>query len=523
MGHRLQLKYVFLILINLLISGSLVFADEKVPTVKFNVEKFIISGENPISEQETNRVLEVFLGEHEGLEGLFQAASELEAAILNAGHSFTRVSLPPQTLKDGVVELKVTQIKLANVNVEGNKFFSSENIKRSVPGLITGTIPNTKELARQLKLANNNPSKQTRMRMKQSKVPDSVDAILEVKDKRPWQLFSVLNNIGTPKTGRFRLSLGGQHNNLFGYDDSFTASYTTSPGHTSDVKQWGLSYRIPVYSLSGEFNFFYSRSDVDSGTVQSVFDVSGAGKFLGGSYTHHFLNRKNYRHKMSIGVDDKLFVNNVVFGSTNSGVNIRSRPLSIAYFGEYQMEKANLNFKLNYVRNLNGGNLNTSTSYNASRTGAQQDWDVIRYSATYNRSISKNWLMKLAWQGQWSNERLISGEQFGIGGSNSVRGFNERAVAGDRGDQGTLQFSRPITLFGQKFQTRFYTDVGHVRIIKPTSSQVRSQTLANIGTGFTWLWKENLSFSIDYAHELNDGRTADIGGTKTHVSLFYRY
>jgi len=500
---------------------SLTSSAEDIPTVNFTVSEFFVTGENPVSASETERILAPFLGEHQGLEGLIEAAAELEATILNAGFSFNRVVLPPQTLQGGVVELNITQIKLANIEVEGNEHFSDENVIRSIPGLIVGTVPDTRLLARQLIVANNHPSKRITIRMKQSKEPESVDTVLAVQDQRPWQIFSVLNNIGTTETGRMRFSAGGQHNNLLGFDDSLTASYTTSPGHTSDVKQWGLNYRIPVYKYSGEFNFFYSRSDVDSGTVQSVFDVSGAGKFLGGSYTHTFLNRKNYRHRISVGVDDKLFKNNVNFLGVPLGVDVRSRPMTFSYFGEVQMEKSQLRFNISHVRNLNGGELNSKASYAASRVNAEQDWDVVRYNATYNRGIGKKWLLKLAWQGQWSDEPLISGEQFGIGGVNSVRGFDERALSGDRGNQATVEFSRPV--FDDKVQIRLFTDLGHVKIVKPTVGQIDSQTLVSAGAGLTWRWKDKLSFSIDYAHELNDGRTADIGGTKTHASIFFRF
>jgi len=323
------------------------------------------------------------------------------------------------------------------------------------------------------------------------------------------------------KQGRLRFTVGGQHNNLLGLDDSLTASYTTSPGHTSDVKQWGLNYRIPVYKYSGSFSFFFSRSDVDSGKVQEVFDVSGAGKFLGGSYTHTFLNRKNYRHRLSIGVDDKLFVNSVSFLGAPIGVDVRSRPLALTYYGEFQMEKSSLVFNAAYVRNLNGGNKNTKATYAAARTSAEQDWDVVRYYVTYNRALPKNSFLKFAWSGQHSDEPLISGEQFGIGGVNSIRGFEERAVSGDSGNQATLEFSRLV--YDNKIQLRVFADMGHVKIKSPVAGQIVSETLISAGGGFSWRINKHLNFSVDYGHELNPARAIDTGGTKTHASLFYRF
>lgn len=519
---RFRLKHIanYVLMLYGLFSINIALSEE-IPTISFTVNAFSVSGENPLSDADTKNVLSPFLGEHQGVDGLLVAAEELEAAIISAGFSFNRVLLPPQTLEAGVVELKVMQIVLANVEVKGNQYFSDENIINSVPGLIVGTTPDTQLLARQLIVANNHPSKRINIRMRQSEGIEGIDAVVDVQDQRPWQIFSVLNNIGTSKTGRLRLSVGGQHNNLLGFDDSFTASYTTSPGNTSDVKQWGFNYRIPVYRYSGSFNFFYSRSDVDSGTIQSVFDVSGAGKFLGGNYTHTFVNKKNYRHRMSFGVEDKFFDNNVSFLGTPIGIDVRSRPMILTYAGEYQMEKSRLSFNVSYVRNLGGGNGNTKSAYASSRSNAEQVWDVLRYNGTYYRGLAKDWLVKLTLKGQWSNEPLISGEQFGIGGVNSVRGFEERVVTGDRGNQATIQFSRP--LFKNMAQLRLFTDIGHAKVISPSAGQIASQTLMGIGAGITWRWKENLNFSIDYAHELNDGRTNDIGGTKTHMSLFYRF
>ena len=174
------IKPGWLITLCYLVLCSPAVVSEEVPVVTFEVKEFQIKGENPISQEETDRLLETFLGSHQGLEGLLEAAAELESKILQTGHSFHRVILPPQTLEAGVVVLEITQIKLANIEVEGNQNFSDENVINSLPGLVIGTVPDTKELARQLIVANNHPSKRVTIRMKQSKEPESVDAVLDV-------------------------------------------------------------------------------------------------------------------------------------------------------------------------------------------------------------------------------------------------------------------------------------------------------------------------------------------------------
>ena len=48
-----------------------------VPRVRFTVEKFVVEGENPLSEAKTREVLEPFLGEHEGLSLIEKASKAL--------------------------------------------------------------------------------------------------------------------------------------------------------------------------------------------------------------------------------------------------------------------------------------------------------------------------------------------------------------------------------------------------------------------------------------------------------------
>lgn len=509
----------------MLLSASLVpstlQAQEILPQIQFTVSRFQVIGENPLDAERTRNILSTFLGEHKGLEGLLEAAAELESAMLQAGHSFHRVILPPQTLEQGEIQLEVVVFKLANIEVSGNEKFSDENIIASLPGLQPGRVPDTRELARELIIANDHPAKQVTIRLKHSGQPDSVDAELAVTDQRPWQFFAGLNNIGTEETGEFRITGGYQHTNLMDLDDSLTISYTTSPGHMSDVKQYGANYRLPLYRLSGSLSLYYSRSDVDSGTIEQVFDVSGAGKFQGGSFTYTFRNRDNYRHRATVAVDDKIFENNIDFLGIPLGVDVRSRPLTLSYAGEWRLEKASINFQLNYLRNLPGGSSSDGPTYAAARAGATRTWKALHFTSTASYALPKGWLANVILNGQYSDEPLISGEQFGIGGNNSVRGFEERAVTGDRGVRASLEAWTPPLLYNVRLLG--FLDTGYVKTLEAAPGQVRSDTLASLGLGLRWRWHDKLSVNLDYGHEINAARVANAGGVKSHLSIFYRF
>ena len=267
--------------------------------------------------------------------------------------------------------------------------------------------------------------------------------------------------------------------------------------------------------------FFYSHSDVDSGTVAQVFDVSGAGKFIGGSFTYTLLNRSNYRHRLTLGLEDKLFENDIDFQGTALGVDVRSRPFSLSYFGEWRFERSNLNYQFTYVRNLQGGANNNGSIYAAARLGAKQSWEALRFSVYANHSLKKGWLATATLTGQYTNEPLISGEQFGLGGVNSVRGFEERAVTGDKGARFTLEIWTPPLKYNVRLLA--FMDSGYTKTLDAPAGQIRSETLASLGMGIRWRWTDKLSINFNYGHEVNAARAANAGGAKSHISIFYRF
>ena len=494
-----------------------------VPSVSFNITGFVIEGENPLDKFTTDEILKPYLGRQEGLDGLRQAVAQLEKAILDSGQSFYRVVLPPQTLDAGRVTLKVVPIKVARINITGNQYFSDANILASLPGLKVGTTPDTRTLARELIVANHHASKQVTMRMQQSDQPDSIDVALKVQEQKPWRLFASLDNTGSQKTGDFRITAGGQYSNLFGLDHELVASYTTSPGHESDVRQYGFNYRLPLYRFSGEVALFYSRSDVDTGRVAQVFDVSGAGRFFGATYTQTFDNIGSYRHQASLAVQDRFFISNVSFQGTPLGVDVRSRPLTLGYHGEYVRENSRLNFNLSYTHNLPSGRHNDNATYAASRAGADAHWQTFQFFASASHLLPRQWLLNAALSGQYTDEPLIGGEQFGVGGIHSVRGFEERAAAGDQGLRGSLEIWTPVAPFIKGLRVLGFIDAGYVKSLKTTPGELDSDTLVSAGIGLRWNWHNQLNLQLDYGHDLRHARTAGAGGSKVHLSLFYGF
>ena len=510
-------------LIAILVAVAMAAVRAETPVVRFEVERFEVEGDNPLSEARTQEALAPFTGAHAGVEGLLAAADALEREIGDAGVAFQRVVLPPQSLQDGTVVLRLVVFTVTRVEVHGAQHHSEENIRRSVPALREGGVPDSGAIARTLALADLQPWKTTTLTFRESETRlEGLDATLDVQDRRPRLLWSALDNTGTAPTGPFRWSAGASLGNLFDRDHTLNASYVTSPGHAGQVRQWALGYSAPVYRLGGMLSGYYVRSDVDSGRVLELLDVSGAGVFGGLLYTHELGRRGRLTHRVSLGIDDKRFDNDLVLAGTDLDVApppVRSRPVSLHYGADFAGDDWGLDLSVLYARNLPSGGSNDDTTYAINQPGAKADWDAIRGGAVLSRSLPAQWTLRTLVEGQIANEALISGEQFGIGGVHSVRGFSEREIAGDDGIRAGLELWSPAvaTLAGLRFVV--FADAGRV---SSAFGPGRGDTVASVGGGVRWSWNEHVALLLDIG-TITEGTESRDSGTRGHLNLSVRY
>lgn len=495
-------------------------AAEEVPVTRFTVSGFTVEGDNPLPAADTQRLLAGFTGEHAGVDGLLAAADALEQALAAAGFSFHRVTLPPQTLDGGTVRLRVLAFRIGEITIRGQRHFSADNVRASLPALAAGRTPDTRRLARALAVANRHPAKRLRIDLKESAQPDAVDAEVVVVDRRPWQVFAAVNNTGTPASGRSRASIGGQHANVFGRDHVLTASYTTSPENTGDVAQWGLSYQVPLYPLAANVTAFYTESDVDTGRVEQVFDVSGAGTFFGVAFEQTLLRLGDYTHGWSIGVQERLFENDVTFLNVPIGADVRSRPLAIGYHGAWRFAGASVGFYASYVRNLGGGD---DASYVRVRAGAEESWDAFRFGGTADRSLPRGWGLHAEFDAQAAGEPLVAGEQLGLGGVRSVRGFEERNVAADSGLRASVELWTPALRALAGLRGFAFFDSGYKDQHDPLPGEVDTDVISGAGLGLRWQWRDWLSVALDYGRVVHEAEAPDPGNVRWHASVFLRY
>ena len=502
-------------------------------TVLLDVKHFVIEGDNPLSPRETDAILAPHLGTHKSLKTLEAAATALEAALRERGYSFHRVIVPAQRPTAGDLKLQILRFDLNKVTVTGNEHFSPENILRSLPALEPGKSPDVRELARELSLANEHPAKRLAINIKESQQRDALDAEVRVRDVPSSQSFIALtghtrdfDNTVNRNTGYTRLTIGHQESNLFDRDHALTLAYTTSPEYVSRVTQLGAFYWMPFYGYNTTLNAYWTRSDVDNGTVGlggQSFDVSGRGEFMGIRLTYSLPKFRAINHNVSLALDDRFFENNVGFvGVPLPAAEVGSRPLSLRYSVQSEEILGGVGGYAEYLFNIGGGRANDDASYAAARAGAQKDWEAFRFGVDANYRFQAGWTLSGKYRAQYAHEPLIPGEQFGVGGAASVRGLRERETAGDKGYFIGIEVKGPEMALG--LAPFVFYDQGSRTLVVPVAGAPTHDSASSIGAGVHWSWQKQLEVSVTYANVLNGiaGGTPR-GHDQLLFSAFYRF
>jgi hemolysin activation/secretion protein len=483
--------------------------------LKFDIDRYVVEGNTLLESVHIYKALATYAGKDKDFADVQRALEALQTAYQKAGWGVAQVTLPEQELERGEVRFVVTETKIGKVEVQGNEFFTEANVRRSLPALREGKTPNSLAIARSLKVANESSVKQSQVSLKAGASDGEIDATIKVIDENPRKYSVGLDNTGTDATGRFRLGFGFQNSNLWDRDHQLTLQYITNPDHVNKVTVLGAGYHVPLYGRGDSIDVVLGYSDVDSGVVQQLFSVSGAGLIVLGRYNMNLKRIEDYEHKIIFGLDYKAFQSRVL---TTSGValvpDITLRPASLGYAGELRDDKNSLNFYTTLSYNaFAGGNDAAQSDFKASRGsagGASAEYVIWRAGVNYQRLLPADFSFRFSANAQSTRNALVAGEQFGVGGASSVRGFNERIYSNDKGHQATLELITPD--LGPKLGF----EGGHLRFLAfyDTANLSRNfiqpgeQTglgIDSVGFGARLNFRDRLSLRLDYAHVLHDG------------------
>ena len=528
----------------LTVVAASVMADDE----RFNITRFQVEGNSLLPADEVDRLVAPMVGQNSVYGDIQKALEALENAYRDAGYNAVQVYVPEQELTSGVVRIQVTEGTVGNITVTGNKYFSEQNIRASLPQLQSGKPPNLRKISEAVQLSNDNPAKQINVALGSGDDEGKIDAEVKVVDNNPLRVFLTADNTGVAATGHWRTGVAIQHANLFDRDQSGTLAYTTSPDSPSGVKVdvYSIGYRIPLYGIGDSLDFIYGKSSVNSPssspTLGGLLGFTGKGDIYGLRWNHFFARQGETSARLVFGIDYKKIDSRCSFGGIEfsiapptppvaSCVPYTTAPLSVTYSSQTRSVGQSIDYNIGIARNWATGTAYTNTTsdgrtdrYSYLTPGSRNtvdDFIILRGGASIFKGFGNDWQMRIAGTAQYAKDPLVSAEQFGLAGSTAVRGFTERAVSADGGLVVNAEIYTPELLPKGSLRLLAFYDVGRGYNNNVGNSGIPSSlTVSSMGVGARYVYGRDFNIKLDVGRVGNPGNSATEkrGDLNAHVS-----
>lgn len=478
--------------------------------LRFDITGYTLEGSTLLSRAEIDGAVAPYTGKGKDFSDVQRALEAVESAYAARGFSAVRVLLPEQELEKGAVRFRVIESRFGKVSVKGNRFVGEANALGALPSVRAGGTPKAEQIARELKLANENPARQMNVVLKQGEEDGLVDAAVIVTDSEPVAWGLMADNTGTPETGRTRAGLSWRHANLLGADHVAGLQFQLSPEHVDRVTVLGGSYKIPLYRSGGSLEFYGGYSNVNSvvgGLAGAPSNFQGGGLILSARYNRPLEKIGALDSRLSFGLDWRNFrrIEQTTPPATVLYNEIAVVPLSLAYTAQGKLARSDLGLNVSLSANLPGAGKGKAADFAAydrvNLTAPDANYRVVRYGANYSVPVPGNWQLRAALAGQWSRHTLIQGEQMRLGGADAVRGFAEGSVGGETGARWNLEAYTP-DFGGGTSDTRVrglaFFDAGQTRQANGAKSSI-----SGAGLGLRASFAEDFTLRIDAARIVN--------------------
>lgn len=482
------------------------------PERRVDLFNYRIEGNTVLPRVEVEMAVMPFLGPQRPSGDVELARAALEKAYRDKGYETVAVEIPEQEVKDGVVMLRVNELSVGRLRVTGARYFSPDDIKRRVPALAEGVVPNYNEVAKQIATVNKSSERTITPTLRAGDTPGTIAVDLQVEDQLPLHATLELNDRTSAQTKRLRVSGSVSYANLWqrGHSLSVQGQFTPEdPGQSWIVSG---SYVMPFAGTPFAAVVYGVHSNSDVGAVGGI-NVLGSGDIVGLRGIYNF-GTGDWRHSLTLGIDYKNFKEDLVLGAQFGRTPISYIPLTAQYSLNRSTENEDLSFSAAVnmgIRGLDADEL----EFRLKRYEASASWAALRLDASYGYRFKNGMSFQWRVSGQLSDDPLVSNEQFSIGGLDSVRGYYESQELGDLGVSSQFEVYSPSldkAIGGPLNEWRFYafSDSGYVRTLSPladVNGVIRDHAmLASAGLGTRIKLMRRLNVDALLAAPLRDPR-----------------
>jgi hemolysin activation/secretion protein len=490
------------------------------PEQHFDISEYRVLGNTVLTGRDIERLLYPLLGPGKTLADVQSAKTALEKLYHDRGYGTVFVDIPPQTVSDGVVRLRVTEGRVERTEISGAHYFPERDVIAQLPAAAPGAVLQITKLQEQLGTLNTQtPDRAVVPILKAGSEPGTVDLNLQVSDTLPLHGSLELNNQATIDTRDLRSVASLRYDDLFGRLDSLSLQYQTTPEQIDQVRVIAANYLVHAFDSGLQPSLSYINSNSNVPTAGTL-GVLGIGEIWSARLAYPLPTGPGSVQTLNLGADYKHFRNTINQNATTAfDTPISYINLSAGYSATWRSALATTTFSLGANAGPRGL-ANNPAAFANDRYKGQANYFDLRGDLASTFKLPADFALRLRFAGQGATEPLITNEDYSIAGVDGVRGYLESEELGDKGAKGTVQLNSPgLHAFDRVLGDAYgFFDAGRVSVIDPLAGELGGVTLRSWGFGFDVLPGQKLTGALTWAKVLDNASVTRAGDSR---ALFF--
>lgn len=466
---------------------------EAVKAIRVTLREIRVDGATVFTPAQLREQTDTYLGREITGSDIFGLAQALTAYYRNAGYFLSLVIVPPQTLTDGRLTLRVIEGYVHEVFLEGD-----ERVRKELAAIgeeIKSIRPLRAEvLERYLLIANEFPGVQLRSVLTPSDVPGAADLTLIAKIKNV-EGFASVDNYGTRYIGPNQAMLGLSVNQLLGVNDQWR--YIGVGTGDTEMAYHQLAYSQTLNHEGLKVGVTVSQARTQPGDSLKANDIQGRSEGVSLSLGYPLLRTRNQSilSRLTYDVTD---IDGSSGGTRTTEDRIRAIRAGLSWLLLDRWDGQNT-LELDVSQGVGG---TTKADPLKSRAGADSMFNKLTFDYTRVQPLSARWALTLGVLGQWTGDTpLLSSEQLALGGRKIGRAYESAELVGDRGLAVRLEprYQANSTLsWLPAYQLLGFYEIGEVtQVVVQSAGTPATQSLASAGIGARLFMAGNLTAQVE--------------------------
>ena len=461
-----------------------------------------------------------FPDESLSLQQLQEIAASVAQYYRERGFILVQAFIPPQTIQQGIVQIRILEGILGHVTVEKNQRFTETQLLEPFQALTNQPVIKAR-IEEAMLLLNDYPGLKTFAVFRPGIYTGETDLLISVLQEERLAANAHVDNYGSSYTGEYRGRFDLTVNNPFGLNDRLISSVSQTVSPNNGLYS-SLLYerRFDPKNILG-LNF--SRNGYLIGGDLAPFGIKGSTLEIGASWRHSIhrsrlfnsygllqFNRKTAKLDISEGDDrqDDLSVLSAELGY-NWSDNLNR------YFSNGWLQLSKGLGILNATEPTDDPDVAVSTRRGGSGNYASGLFTKLVGDAQYWMPWKRNQSFHFSVHGQYSNDMLTSMEQMAIGGPRSVRAYATSEFLRDKAISASAEWIVKAPGFadhpafdgskrwGEILEGVLFFDYAKGWLNDPLASDVAEVTLMGVGAGLRFNY-DNISARFEFATPLSD-------------------